>query len=683
MTEQKGSVFDAIKGVGNKVLEKAQAYSLDRLVWCIATIALCWTEVQNYHRYIFWQQMWIMAGLGIFYCLKLGCLAKGKRIMCTVITAFGIWLTVQMVQTNFFVGYYYLNLPMGVLATVLMNFYALVIWKAVKERHFPVSIGPSLLLILWIVVKQSSVYDYRQFYLYMLIGLLPFMMMKKGIRTRSCVLNGILDGLCIGFFVIQGYAWMHRPYSYSFIRYTGIANATTSMSRIYLAYFAAWIIRYVQAARSKANFFNVVFRVFAWLMAAFVLAMVYMTGSRSAVLAIILMVVLAVGVRYIRHKEKWWKNIIKFVLWPINCACIGIVSLALVPVAYQSIRYLPAYFNEPDYVDAVGYRWLSKPVQEWGEPFGWNFEYDEFAVKRDEPVDSPRYPTFAETVNHNLGRIIPWAEVYLEDVLREELLESALERAEYYLEQEVYTQEQYETQVIYWNSAYGLKADEDGADVAEMEDSFWGSDNTVITTYKTMVEKLLSILVFRTDAEELYTEELLEEVSKDTEILTIGGRGDSAEYPWFTDGEFPGYGMELRMAIHQYAVSKLNNEGHSAESFGMWVTSWDKQPHAHNIFLIEGYNFGIPSMILMALLFAVTAVVALYNAIRFGKAEYLLPVLLIAGITVFGWFETGFSYKTGIMAWVVLCVIFTDVIHVKKPKKVKEMNDGAVAAAEK
>lgn len=675
MTEQKGSVFDAIKGVGNKVLEKAQAYSLDRLVWCIATIALCWTEVQNYHRYIFWQQMWIMAGLGIFYCLKLGYFAKGKRIMCTVITAFGVWLTVQMVQNNFFYNYYYLNLPMGVLATVLMNFYALVIWEAVKERRFPISLGPSLLLILWIVVKQSSVYDYRQFYLYMLIGLLPFMMMKKGIRTRSCVLNGILDGLCIGFFVIQGYAWMHRPYSYVFVRYMGIANSTTTMSRIYLAYFAAWIIRYVQAARSKANFFNVVFRVFAWLMAAFVLAMVYMTGSRSAVLAIILMVVLAVGVRYIRHKEKWWKNIIKFVLWPINCACIGIVSLALVPVAYQSIRYLPAYFNEPDYVDAVGYRWLSKPVQEWGEPYGWNFEYDEYAIKKNEAPDSPRYPTFAETVSHNLGRIIPWAEVYLEDMLGDELLESMLERAEYYLEQGIYTQEQYEAQVIYWNSVYGPKAEED---VAETEDSFLDSDNAVITTYKTIVETLLSTLVLRTDAEEIVEDMAVPDVPQ-----IIGDPGDSSENPLYSAENYPGNGMALRAAIHQYAISKLNNEGHADGSFGVWVTSDNKQPHAHNIFLIEGYNFGIPSMILMALLFAVTAVVALYNAIRFGKAEYLLPVLLIAGITVFGWFETGFSYKTGIMAWVVLCVIFTDVIHVKKPKKEKERNDGAVAAAEK
>lgn len=680
MTEQKGSVFDAIKGVGNKVLEKAQAYSLDRLVWCIATIALCWTEVQNYHRYIFWQQMWIMAGLGIFYCLKLGCLAKGKRIMCTVITAFGIWLTVQMVQTNFFVGYYYLNLPMGVLATVLMNFYALVIWEAVKERHFPVSIGPSLLLILWIVVKQSSVYDYRQFYLYMLIGLLPFMMMKKGIRTRSCVLNGILDGLCIGFFVIQGYAWMHRPYNYSAIRYTGISNACTTMSRIYLAYFVAWIIRYVQAARSKVNFFNVVFRVFAWLMAAFVLSMEYLTGSRSAVLAMILMTVLAVAVRYIRPKEKWWKNIGKFILWPINCACIGMVSLALFPTAYASVRYLPAYFNEPDYVDITGYRLLSRPIQEWGERFGWNYEYENFSIKVDDDIYNPKYASFEECVTHNLGRIIPGADDFLKKSLKEELLDNGLKRVEYYYDQEYYNEEEYKWEVFCLQNSYGIangfEHENDGKD--EMSYGLLELDSIVVTTYKKIIEKMLSNLVLCADAEGS-----LENAEAIGISRNISERGDSLENPWYTDEEYPGNGMALRMAIHEYAISKLNVEGHPDGSFCMWIKADYSQPHAHNIFLIEGYNFGIPSMILMALMFAVTAVVALYNAIRFGKAEYLLPVLLIAGITVFGWFETGFSYKTGIMAWVVLCVIFTDVIHVRKPKKVKEMNDGAVAAAEK
>jgi hypothetical protein len=72
----------------------------------------------------------------------------------------------------------------------------------------------------------------------------------------------------------------------------------------------------------------------------------------------------------------------------------------------------------------------------------------------------------------------------------------------------------------------------------------------------------------------------------------------------------------------------------------------------------------------------------MYNAIRFGKVEYLLPALLVAGMTVFGWFESGFTYKTGSMMWVFLCVIFTDVLRVKKRKKVKGATEEKTGVAQ-
>lgn len=660
MTEQKKSAAGVLAGFGNKIIEKAQEYSLDRLVWCIATIALCWTEVQNYHEYIFMLRMYALAGIGAFYCLKLGFFAKGKRMLCGLVTLVGIYVTMDMIGKNFYATYKYMNLPLGIFLTVLANLYVLVIWNAIKERRIPFHIGPSLILILMLLAKQNSVYDYRQFYLYICISLLPFMMMKKGYRTRSCVLNGMLDGMCIGFFLIQGYAWMHRPYNYTEIRYTGISNACTTMSRIYLAYFATWMIRYAQAARQKLNLFNGVFRVFAWLMAAFVLALEYLTGSRSAVLAMILMTIIAVAVRYIRVKDKWWMRIGKLILWPINCACIGVVSLALFPAAYKTVRYLPAHFNEPVYVDVAGYRSDSVPIEKWGESFGWNFEYDEYAVKEDENAESPLYASFAESANYNLGRIIPGTETLLEEALADKLLESSLRRAEYYFEQGIYSQAQYDGNVAYLNKIYGTVENDEATDGVDVEEDFWASDNQITQIYTTVIQKLLETLVLRVDAE----------IADDLATKPTGGRGDNPENPWFT--EDPGNGMGVRLAIHEYAISKLNNEGHPAGSFGMWLTSDNKQPHAHNIFLIAGYNFGIPTMVLMGLLFLVTFLAAMYNAIRFGKTEYLLPALLMAGMTVFGWFESGFDYKSGMMMWVFLCVIFTDVLRVKKPKKVKD-----------
>lgn len=701
-------VTNSVKTFGNRMVQAVQSYSLDRLVWCLVTIGFCWSEVQNYHRYIFWQQMYLMAALGVFYCIKLGCFSKYKRIMCLGITWFGISLTLHLVEINFFADYYYLNVPIGVLATVLLNFVALVIWNIIQKRRFYGQIGPAVILMLMFLMMQTSIYDYKRFYFYILLGLIPFVLMKKGIRTRSCVLNGILDGLCIGFFIVQGYAWIHRPYNYSKIRYTGISNACTEMSRIYLVYFATWMIRYVQNARKKINIWNGISRVFCWFMAVFVLALEYLTGSRSAVLAIILMTVIATAVRHMDLQKKRWENLIGLLLWPINCACIGILSLALFPTAYASVRYLPAYFNAPDYVDAVGYRLQSKPIEEWGENFQWNFEYDEYAIKQDDDVEHPLYASFAESVTYNLGRIIPGVEEYLEEAFSNQLLEAKLNRIEYYLEQEIYTQIEYGWDKEYYISLYvPEELEQDDTEISEenaediqntmQDDDFEEPENAIVRIYKTVMEKILSACIVKTDVETLSEntfvqlfEKIIDEyfsgllVSSDAEEMdalwtteeseeVVGERGDSPEYPWYTEEEYPGNGMELRNAIHEYAISKLNNEGHAAGSFNMWVTSENVQPHAHNIFLIMGYDFGIPTMILMILLFISVAGVSLYNVIRFGKIEYLFPLLLVAAMTMFGWFESGFNYKSMEFCWICLCSVFTDVIRVKKKTDKTEM----------
>lgn len=656
MTEQIIKVQDRIKRLGSQIIEKAQNYTLERLVWCIATIFMCWTQVQNYHEYIFILQIYIMSAVGAFYCLKLGGFEKKKRPLCGVATVLGIGLTLYLVKSNFYVNYYYLNLPLGIFVTVLLNLYVLVIWYAVKERRFPFEVSPSILLIFLLLIKQTSIYDYKSYYLYILLSFLPFIMMKKGERTCASVLKGILDGICIGFFVIQGYAWKHRPYNYNALRYTGISNACTTMSRIYLSYFAAWMIRYVQLACRKWGIWNGILRVFSWITATFILSLEYLTGSRSAVLAMMLMTVIAVAVRYLRFKDAWWKWIGKAVLWIVNCACVGLVSLALFPTAYASVRYLPAYSNQPDYMNYTGYRMRSRPIQVWGEYFFPDNEYNEFSVMENEAVDSVKYATFEESVNHNLGRIIPGAGVFLKRVLASDLLYSGRIRAEYYLEQGVYNQAEFDEQMWYLEYLYGSKEDSEDnvtGDVLEI-------DNKITQVYLELLEKILSSLVLRIDAEDMVANSM-------EEAMSIS-KGDSPEHPWYT--EDPDNGMGLRLAIHEYAISKLNKEGHKEGSFAMWVTSWNQQPHAHNIFLIAGYNFGIPTMIMMVLLFVVVFLVAMYNVLRLGKIEYLLPALLIAGVTVFGWFESGFTYKSEMMVWIFLCTIFTNVYKKDERKSI-------------
>ena len=657
MTGVMMNVTGMVVRVKNKFFEKLAEYTLDRLVWCLAAIGLCWCEVQNYHEYIFYQKMYIMVGVGAFYCWKLGCFTKEKHIFSGIATLIGAAFTAYAVHTNLYNTYYYLNWPIGLLVTVTLNLYVLVIYDCIKERRFPFSTNPSMVFILMVIAQQFSVYDYRHYYLYMLLGLLPYIMMKKGVRTRSCMLNGMIDGMCIGFFLVQGYAWMHRPYNYSAIRYLAFSNDKTTSARVYLAYFAVWITRYAQIASKENTIWNALGRVFTWFMATFVLALVYLTGSRSTVLAIMAMTAIAVAVRYYKPKDVWYKRLGKCGLWLANCICVGLLSLALFPTAYVSVRYLPAYFNEPDYYDAVGYRMLSKPIQKWGEPYGWDFEYDEFAVKKDDAKESVRYTTFEEAVHYNLGRIIPGAEDYLTEVLGDELLYSGLSRAEYYYEQGIYGVKKYEKQVKTLKSNYGPEAVEDGKSNVNTEKIQLDTDKKAVNLYQNLLEKLLDTLVLRVNANE------------EIERLEAIGRGDSSENPWYKEGEYKRNGVALRSDIRKYTVGKLNMNGHVAGEFQMWYSKSDIIPHAHNIFLIFGYDFGIPTMILMELWYVTAILVCLYNIVKYHRTEYVYLVLLAVGMMIFGWFESGFYYKTGIFTYMTLATVYTDVLHRKKKDK--------------
>ena len=629
-----------------KMKKRIENQTVERLVWCIVSIFLCWTQVQNYHEYIFWQKIWIISAVGAYYCVKLGFFQKRKRILCGIATILGIALTMHMVKTNFYMYYYYLNLPLGVFITIVANLYILVIYNAVKEKRIPLEIGPSIVLVFWLLMKQTSVYDYKQYYFYVLLSLLPLIMMRKEKQENSSILKGILDGMCIGFFVTQGYAWMHRPYNYSTLRYIGFAIVCTTMSRIYISYFAAWLIKYVQLSRQKKTVWSTAFRLFAWITATFILSLQYLTGSRSAVLAMIFVTAVAIAVRYLPDRSiEDWKWIGRIGLWLVNCCCIGLVSLALFPTAYATVRYIPAYVNQPDYMNYTGYRMGSRPIQVWGEYFDKDNEYDYDSVMENESIDSVKYATFEESVEHNLGRIIPGAGEYLTEVLSSDLWFSGQIRAEYYLEQGEYSQNYYrsiikELERRYISNNSNTKKDED-------------SKKSLLDVYDIILQKVLSTLVLRIDAEVV-------DAKDGNQILS---RGDSPDYPWYTKEEYPGNGMTLRLAIHEYSIGKLNREGHKQGSFNMWATSSNVQPHAHNIFLIEGYDFGIPSMIMMFLFLGITLLVAMYNVLRRGMVEYLLPVLLIVGITVFGWFESGFTYKDETFMWVTLCSVFTNMVY--------------------
>ena len=129
--------------------------------------------------------------------------------------------------------------------------------------------------------------------------------------------------------------------------------------------------------------------------------------------------------------------------------------------------------------------------------------------------------------------------------------------------------------------------------------------------------------------------------------------GDTIENPWFPEGVAYS-SMDVRIAIHLYALQHLNWTGHERLSFEMYLSPTMVIGHAHNIFLLIGYDYGIGAMLCMIAFFAAIFIMTWKEWKREKKVTCLLPALLAIGMIVFGIWEAGFRWDYSFAALIYI-----------------------------
>lgn len=643
--------MNSLVKVFNSAGRAIKRYSLERAVWCLLAIGFCWMEVDDYHLFKYLQEMYFMIGTGIFYCIKKGAFRVKKLPFTIPIMIITGCLIKYCNQVYFFKGYSFYNTAVPILAAVTVLLYILAISECFEQRKV-LSVGEGCILVLLLSVSIFlSVHEWNYFYILVVCSMLPYAIFLGNKESQRHFMKGIADGICIGIWVVQGYAWRHRPYNAYEMRYSGATTLCIYSARIYLLGFSAWLTKYVECSKQQyCKLISVqgVKRLMAfpaWLISAFILAIVYMTGNRGTVVAMVIMAAIAMSVRYIRAVEISPKKIMdkcKGLAAPvgksmINLGCLGCVSLMLFPVAFMAARWLPAYYNEPDYIDSCGNRYLSYMTQEIGETFLYNNEYRDDAVKKNDNIYSIKYITYYECLCFNIGRLIPGMNEYFYEVLGEAIWNTRAYRIETFYDAGYYSEADYEW---YWKE---LKEDFENQYVGGSTFADVG-DGSFELPFKELIYKVLGKLLLYLDAEELN----VTAASSTGKIYP----GDTPEYPWSTSEELQN-GLGERAAIYSYAIRHLNLEGHKDDAFKFYQTEDVTQGHAHNIFLQMGYDFGIISMIVFCMMFLAVILIGAGD-IREGMFEYMCPVLLLTGFAVFGMFDVGFSVKNGMTAMIIL-----------------------------
>lgn len=174
-----------------------------------------------------------------------------------------------------------------------------------------------------------------------LITFLSFYLTDFKEKDLNNLFSGMLEGVIVGFFVIQVQAWMHRPYD--ILRYHGMYSHPNTNALFYLCAYCAVLGKWY-LMKLKHRF--VLLRVPFILLAGLIVATMFYTGSRSAFITVIPLTL--VFLLFQMFSRKRWKLLEVLIDGGLLVASVAICVLP----AYGLIRYIPVNVDEPIYFEA-------------------------------------------------------------------------------------------------------------------------------------------------------------------------------------------------------------------------------------------------------------------------------------------------------------------------------------------
>ncbi|MCR4617013.1 MAG: hypothetical protein K5669_02365 [Lachnospiraceae bacterium] len=218
-------------------------------------------------------------------------------------------------------------------------------------------------------------------------------------EQRDCIFKSVADGIILGFLIIQGLAFVFRPYD-TLVRYNGLYLNANMNALFYILSYCAFLCKWIIVKKEKKN---VVLRIACLLSSGAMYGFAILTGAKTAILTMAI-VTFAFLVCFVRLSKK---KILSF----SGCViAIGIIAFVSIPVTYMAVRYIPTVHLHPIYFEG---------------------EWSEYRIQPGESRDSEKYITFNQLLDNNVGRIlwfidfdkeskfdklIPCMQVYAEEV---------------------------------------------------------------------------------------------------------------------------------------------------------------------------------------------------------------------------------------------------------------------------
>lgn len=169
--------------------------------------------------------------------------------------------------------------------------------------------------------------------------------------------HGMLNGIIWGFFLMQGWCFVFRPYDA--VRYRGVYNNCNMNALFYLIVLAAVLTKLVYVYRKECGKW---IRLYYWLGTGTVLGFLFMTISRTGWFTAVALVLAALFFLWktMSGKNKFVSNI--FGSFLKNGLTIILCFIVAIPLVFCAVRYLPPVFHHPVWFYG---EWHEDKVHSW------------------------------------------------------------------------------------------------------------------------------------------------------------------------------------------------------------------------------------------------------------------------------------------------------------------------------
>jgi O-antigen ligase len=197
---------------------------------------------------------------------------------------------------------------------------------------------------------------------------------------RKALRDGALDGIILSFFLLQGAAFVFRPYDDPTGRYCGIYGNANMNALFYCIVFVAFLCRlHLSRKTNEAKWKKIFYFLFAGALVGFVM----LTISKTAMIAVFAVLICYVILSDLKQlREKAGRVVLQMVL-------MSLLILFCIPITYAAARYIPPLFHHPVWYDG---------------------EYSEERVHGWDSWDSDKYISFDRMTNELSDRILPYLE---------------------------------------------------------------------------------------------------------------------------------------------------------------------------------------------------------------------------------------------------------------------------------